>query len=38
MPTTATHVWRPSGARRVVLDGFVPVPRGTIPAAPTPLA
>lgn len=38
MPTTATHVWRPSGARRVVLDGFVPVPRGTIPAPPTPLA
>ncbi len=37
MPTTATHVWRPSGARRVVLDGFAPVPRGTIPATPAPL-
>ncbi len=37
MPTTATHVWRPSGARRVVLDGFAPVPRGTIPASPAPL-
>ncbi len=38
MPTTATHVWRPSGARRVVLDGFAPVPRGTVAAAPAPLA
>jgi hypothetical protein len=37
MPTTATHVWRPSGARRVVLEGFAPVPRGTVPAAPAPL-
>ena len=27
MPTT--YVWRPSSARRVVLDGFTPVPRGT---------
>ena len=23
------HVWRPSSARRVVFDGFVPVPRGS---------
>lgn len=38
MPTIATHVWRPSGARRVVLDGFAPVPRGTVAAAPAPLA
>ena len=37
MPTTATHVWRPSGARRVVLDGFASVPRGTVPATPAPL-
>jgi hypothetical protein len=37
MPTTASHVWRPSGARRVVLDGFTPVPRGTIPSVPAPL-
>jgi len=37
MPTIAQHVWRPSGARRVILDGFVPVPRGTIPTAPAPL-
>ena len=37
MPTTATHIWRPSGARRVVLEGFAPVPRGTVAAAPAPL-
>ncbi len=29
MPTTASHVWRPSAARILVLDGFVPTPRGT---------
>jgi hypothetical protein len=33
----ATHVWRPSCARRLVLDGFLPVPRGSVPAAPAPL-
>ncbi len=38
MPTIAPHVWRPSGARRAVLDGFVPVPRGTINSTPAPLA
>jgi hypothetical protein len=38
MATTATHVWRPSGARRCVLDGFVPLPRGSIPTTPAPLA
>lgn len=38
MPTTAPHVWRPSGARRVVLDGFVPIPRGTVLATPAALA
>ena len=38
MPTTASHIWRPSGARRVVLDGFVSLPRGTIPITPAPLA
>ncbi len=37
MPTTAAHVWRPSGARRVVLDGFVSLPRGTITTTPAPL-
>lgn len=29
MATTTTHVWKPSVARVLVLDGFVPVPRGT---------
>lgn len=38
MPTAATHVWRPSTARRVTLDSFVPVPRGAIPAPALPLA
>ena len=37
MPTVASHLWRPSSARRVVLDGFVPIPRGTLPNAPGPL-
>ncbi len=36
--TLATHVWRPSHARRVVLDGFLPVPRGSVPAVPAPLS
>jgi len=34
MPTPAAHVWVPSCARVVKLDGFVPVPRGTPAAAP----
>jgi hypothetical protein len=37
MPTVASHLWRPSTARRVVLDGFVPIPRGTLPIAARPL-
>ena len=38
MTTTASHVWRPSAARVLVLDGFVPGPRGVqvqVPATPT---
>jgi hypothetical protein len=31
MPTVASHLWRPSTARRVVLDAYVPIPRGTLP-------
>ena len=31
MATTATHVWRPSAARVLVVDGFVAGPRG-VPA------
>ena len=38
MPTTAAHVWRPSAARSITLDAFVPVPRGTIAAAPALLS
>lgn len=36
-PTPATHVWKPSKARRTVLDSFVPVPRGSAAVAPPPL-
>lgn len=38
MSTPATHVWRPSNARTLVLDGFVPVPRGAPATAPAPLS
>lgn len=38
MPTVAARVMRPSNARRVVLDGFVPVPRGSLAVAPSPLS
>jgi len=37
MPTPATHVWLPSNARTVVLDAFIPVPRGSTAVAPPPL-
>ncbi len=37
MPTPATHVWKPSNARTVVLDSFIPVPRGSAAVAPAPL-
>lgn len=36
--STVTHMWRPSTARRVVLDGFAPVPRGVAQSAPAPLS
>jgi hypothetical protein len=38
MSTPATAVWRPSVARRVVLEGFLPVPRGAVPQLPPLLA
>lgn len=38
MPTVATHVWRPSNARTLYLDSFIPVPRGSTAAAPAPLS
>ena len=37
MPTTASHIFKPSLARRVRLDGFVPVARGAAAVAPQPL-
>jgi hypothetical protein len=36
--TTTTNLFRPSSARTLVLDGFTPVPRGTVPAVPAPLS
>ena len=38
MPTTAAHVWRPSAARSITLDAFVPVPRGTTSTTPALLS
>ncbi len=38
MSTIATHLWKPSVARTINLDAFVPVPRGTsatVPADPS---
>lgn len=37
MATTASYVWRPSTVRVVVLDTFVPVPRGATMGPPLPL-
>ena len=38
MATSAVHVYRPSAARVLVLDGFVPGVRGATPMAQAPLA
>ena len=38
MPTIATHLWRPSAARTITLDAFVPVPRGTVATLPSELS
>jgi hypothetical protein len=37
MTTPAAHVWKPSNARTVVLDTYIPVPRGSAAVAPAPL-
>jgi hypothetical protein len=37
MSTTLSHVWKPSQARLVAIDTFVPVPRGSSASAPPPL-
>lgn len=34
MPTLANHVWKPSCARSVAIDSFVPIPRGSSADAP----
>ncbi len=38
MSTPANHIWRPSNARYVQIDGFVPTPRGPQIPPPTALA
>lgn len=38
MVTPATYVSKPSNARTVKLDSFVPVPRGAVAVAPAPLS
>jgi hypothetical protein len=38
MATIISHVWKPSTARTITIDGFVPVPRGSTAAAPPPLS
>jgi len=38
MTTQANHLWRPSKARYVQIDGFVPTPRGPQIPPPQPLA
>jgi hypothetical protein len=37
MSTTLNHVWKPSNARLVTIDSFIPVPRGSGATAPPPL-
>jgi hypothetical protein len=37
MSTIVSHVWKPSHARVVIIDSFVPVPRGTTAVARPPL-
>jgi hypothetical protein len=37
MSTPASHLWKPSQARLVTIDSFMPVPRGTTAVAPPPL-
>jgi hypothetical protein len=38
MATLVSHVWKPSKTRTITIDSFVPVPRGTTAASPTPLS
>ena len=36
MSGTLRHVWKPSNARLVAIDSFIPVPRGSAASAPPP--
>jgi hypothetical protein len=38
MPTLVSHIWKPSNTRILTIDSFIPVPRGTTAAIPTPLS
>jgi hypothetical protein len=37
MATPANHVWKPSTARTVTIDGFIPAARGSSAVTPPPL-
>jgi len=37
MPTLISHVWKPSNARALTIDSFLPVPRGTTAVTPLTL-
>jgi hypothetical protein len=37
LSTTVSHVWKPSHARLVTVDSFIPVPRGAAAVAPIPM-
>ena len=37
MSASISHVWKPSNARLVTIDSFIPVPRGSAAVAPPPL-
>jgi hypothetical protein len=38
MATLVSHVWKPSKARSLTIDSFVPVPRGSVATTPMPLS
>lgn len=37
MTTPVSSVWKPSSSRTILLDSFIPVPRGSTAVAPPPL-
>ncbi len=38
MVTLVSHLWKPSKTRSITIDSFVPVPRGSVAAAPALLS